>query len=364
MEGCPSLIGDMPRKLPPFVYRETTRHGKTAWYFRRGKGRRTRLPDFGAPDFEDAYHAALAELKPEKAMRESAGSLGWLIEQYRAASAYTSLSRATRRQRDNIFKHVKAAAGHMPAKAIGASKIQDGIEDRLATPAQARHFFDAMRGLFKWAVKAQHVKADPTAGMDGPSRPPTDGWVPWTDADVAAYERRWKRGTKERLWLRVFLYTGLRRGDAAVFGRQHVKDGWAALKTEKTGTTVYFPIFDELAEAIGDGPTGELAFIAGEKGRPFVKEALGNAFREACMAAGVTKRAHGLRKLAATRAAEKGLTIPEMNAMFGWEGTAMAMKYTKAAERKRLAMAGAEKIRNADRPHLVGNAPHLGKTAS
>ena len=361
MEGCPPLIGDMPKKLPQYVYRETTRHGRSAFYFRRGKGKRERLPDFGSPDFEDAYHALLAGIGPTKRTREAAGSLGWLIEQYRGSDAYTGLSTATRRQRDNIFKGVKATAGHMPAKLIDAGRIQQGVDDRGATPAQARHFFDALRGLFRWAAKAQHVKADPTAGMEGPSRPKTDGWEPWTDADVAAYERRWKRGSRERLWLRVLLYTGLRRGDAALLGRQHVKDGWAAMKTEKTKTVVYFPIFDELAEAIQDGPTGDLTFIVGEKGRPFVKEAFGNAFREACMAAGVTKRAHGLRKLAATRAAEKGLTIPEMNAMFGWEGTAMAMKYTKAAERRRLARAGAEKIMNAERPPLEGNAPHLGK---
>ena len=47
---------DMPRRLPPFVLRERTRHGKYVYYFRRGKGTRTRLPDLGAPDFEEAYH--------------------------------------------------------------------------------------------------------------------------------------------------------------------------------------------------------------------------------------------------------------------------------------------------------------------
>ena len=28
---------DVPRKLPPFLHRETTRHGRSVWYFRRGK---------------------------------------------------------------------------------------------------------------------------------------------------------------------------------------------------------------------------------------------------------------------------------------------------------------------------------------
>jgi hypothetical protein len=38
-----------------------------------------------------------------------------------------------------------------------------------------------------------------------------------------------------------------------------------------------------------------------------------------------------------TRAAEAGATVAELNAVFGWKGTAMASLYTEAADRKRLA---------------------------
>jgi integrase len=54
---------------------------------------------------------------------------------------------------------------------------------------------------------------------------------------VAAYEARWPIGTKERVWLDVLLYTGLRRGDAVRLGRQHVRDGVATLRTEKSQET-------------------------------------------------------------------------------------------------------------------------------
>jgi hypothetical protein len=42
-------------------------------------------------------------------------------------------------------------------------------------------------------------------------------------------------------------------------------------------------------------------------------------------------------KFAATRAAENGATVAELNAIFGWKGTAMASLYTEAADGKRLA---------------------------
>jgi hypothetical protein len=58
------------RKLPPFLHRETSRHGRAVWYFRRGKGARVRLPgDFGSVEFWSAYEAAA------KGVDHSAGDL-------------------------------------------------------------------------------------------------------------------------------------------------------------------------------------------------------------------------------------------------------------------------------------------------
>ncbi|MER8456252.1 tyrosine-type recombinase/integrase [Mesorhizobium sp. M1300] len=279
------------------------------------------------------------------------GSLKWLIARYRETSAYRCLSEATRRQRDNIFKGVVESAGHVPYKAVTRKKIVQGREDRTSTPAQARNFLDAMRGLFRWALEAEMVAIDPTAGVKNPSRLKSGGFEAWTEDDIEAYENRWAVGTKERVWLHVLLYTGLRRGDAVNIGRQHVRNGVATLKTEKTGTEVNIPILPALAETLAKGPTGDLAFIVGENGRPLTKESFGNMFRAACNEAGVKKSAHGVRKIGAVRAAEAGVTMRELEALFGWTGGTMASLYTKTADRKRLAIRASEKIENAQRPH-------------
>ena len=39
-------------------------------------------------------------------------------------------------------------------------------------------------------------------------------------------------------------------GDAVRIGRQHVRDGIATIRTEKTGTEVHLPILPELQEVI------------------------------------------------------------------------------------------------------------------
>ena len=121
---------------------------------------------------------------------------------------------------------------------------------------------------------------------------------------AAAYEVRWPIGTRQRVWLDVLLYTGLRRGDAVRLGRQHVRAG--AIKAEKNGVEVPLPILPVLAETLAAGPCGDLAFICGERGEPLTKESFGNLFKDACKAAGVPGSAHGVRKIAATRVAKRG----------------------------------------------------------
>jgi hypothetical protein len=111
------------------------------------------------------------------------------------------------------------------------------------------------------------------------------------------------------------------------------------------------------------GPCGDLTFIAGESGRPLTKESFGNLFRMACREAGLQNRsAHGLRKAAATRAANAGATESELEAIFGWSGGRMASLYTRAANRRHLsktsdALAGEERAMNKRYPHLEGKPP-------
>jgi len=88
-----------------------------------------------------------------------------------------------------------------------------------------------------------------------------------------------------------------------------------------------------------------MTFICGVNGRPMVKEAFGNVFREWCNAAGVAKSAHGLRKAAATADAEAGYTDAELDAKFGWRGRKMASLYTGAANRERLSLAAAQRAK-------------------
>jgi integrase len=192
-------------------------------------------------------------------------------------------------------------------------------------------------------LSREHVETDPTVGIKV-ARVRGDGFHTWTASELARFEERWPIGTRERLAYDLMLWTGLRRGDAARVGPQHVVDG-----TEKTGQRVSIRILEPLARSIKaclaygeDGkPILKPAFITNDYGRPFVKESFGNWFKESCVAAGVPGSAHGLRKALAVKLAESGATDREIGAILGND---MAKLYARKASVPRLSDAAMARL--------------------
>lgn len=101
--------------------------------------------------------------------------------------------------------------------------------------------------------------------------------------------------------------------------------------------TVVLPLLPPREESIEATKTGDMVFIAKADGTAMTKEGFGNWFADACIAADVPGRAHGLRKAGATRAANRGASDAQLDAIFGWSARGMAALYTKKANRTRLA---------------------------
>jgi integrase len=349
----------MPKPRLPFLHCHPSRLGKLRYYVKlpgqqRGKGLRIKDPVYRSEGFMAEYHAAVhgTPVTPAPVVaKDGKGTVGWLIKLYRESRAWThDLSNGTRKQRGPILKQIETKAGDLPFAAITRAKVEKGMSAR--TENQARHFLNTVSALYKWAIANDLF--DGRNPADGIKRPrndggDNDGHLPWPIEVIEQYERHWPIGTKERLAFDVFLYVGLRRGDAARLGKQHIRRGVVHLMTEKSQgkTPIYVPVHPALATSIKACPSGGLAIIAKSDGSNFTKETLGDLFREAVEAAGipVTKRdtkqkgysAHGLRKASATIAAESGASESELNAMFGWSGHQMAQLYTRKADRRRLA---------------------------
>jgi hypothetical protein len=94
--------------------------------------------------------------------------------------------------------------------------------------------------------------------------------------------------------------------------------------------TVDIPLNPELQSVIDASPTGDLTFLITEQGRPFTAPGFTNWFRKRCKEASIPNlSAHGLRKAAATRAAERGATTSELMGIFGG-GTLAKPRSTRA----------------------------------
>lgn len=229
--------------------------------------------EYGTPEFDTAYVVAAEGLAATKPRKASTGSLAWLWDRYREVGAWTALAPATRRQRENIMVGILKANASAPCSTVTGKDSVAGRDRRAHTPYQARNFLDTMRGLFRWAYEAAHICQEPTLGVKNPPNVKGPGFLVWSEDEVDRYHARWPVGTKERVWIDVLLYTGLRRGDAVTIGRQHVRGGVASIRTEKSGgeVTVTIPILPVLDATLRAGPCGELAFICGANRTPLTK---------------------------------------------------------------------------------------------
>ena len=315
------MIEVMPRPRPPHLLREVSRHGTVRWVVRKGHGPRIPIEgEYGSPEFNAAYHAAIAfEVRASSGdllgrrdkPRVDEKSLRWLTDRWRASSAWAETRPTTRQKRDALLKQILDKSGDAAYKNITRAHIVAGREKRARTPAQANNFLAVMRALFKWAVKNDFVKADPTVGVEDLRRPNAARGIPvWTDSDIASFRAHWPLGTRERLAFEIMATTGLRRGDAAQLGRQHIGevDGAAVLRlrTEKNGRLVVREIMPELKAAIDACPSTGLALVGRADGKALTKNGFGDWFRDACREAGVNKSPHGLRKHDATTLAHSG----------------------------------------------------------
>jgi integrase len=335
---------------------DVDRHGNRRCYFRRPGQRKFRLrSEPGTQDFLDEYYSAMSgkawapDAAPPK-QRVKAGTLEWLVGQYVQSPKFRGLDPVTQRTQRNILLDCCAEPlepgsavriGDCPLEHFGAAHARTLRDRKADKPGAARNRLKWLSALFSWAIEEDRAATNPAKGVRAIEFA-SEGFHTWGEHEVAQFAARHPVGTKAHLALALMLYTGARRSDAVLFGRQHVRDGWLVYtqhKTRKRNTKpVEIPVLPILQAVIDASPTGDLTFLVTERGKPFTANGFGNWFRKRCDEAGLRQcSAHGLRKAGATVAAENGATEQQLMAIFGWESARQATTYTRKARRKRLA---------------------------
>lgn len=214
--------------------------------------------------------------------------------------------------------------------------------------------------MFNWAGRPEEglVHTNPARDVQYRASANPDGHHSWTIEEVEAFEARHPVGTKARLALALLLYTGQRRSDIVLFGRQHEKDGWLRFTQQKNKRNkpvhLEIPIRPELRAILDASPLGSMVYLVTEFGKPFTANGFGNWFRDRCDEVGEPDEqgvpplrhcsAHGLRKAAATRLADNGASAHEIMAITGHKTMKEVERYTRAASQKRLASSASQKM--------------------
>jgi integrase len=326
----------------PYVQALTDRHGRRRHYFRRAGFARVTLPgEPGSDVFMAAYAAALAASRPGVEARIAARiqprSIEALLIEYYRSPEWAALRDSTRRGYRSQLERFRTRWGQLGAVSVQAHHIEAILHGMAATPGAAKNLRKRLRRLFRLAVRLGWRADNPVNDTEAP-RHKVKGFTAWSEDDIAAFEKRWPAGSRERRALYLLLYTGQRRSDVVTMGRQHVRDGRIAVCQLKTSARLRIRIHPALQAELDRVPATDMTYMTTRYGAPFSAAGFSQWFRDAAVAAGLTGRtAHGLRKAAGRRLAEAGCSAKQIAAVLGHTTLDEVERYTRDADQARLA---------------------------
>ncbi|PZW44850.1 integrase [Humitalea rosea] len=335
-----------------FVVQDRDRHGNLRIYLRQpGKPKLRLFEALGTDAFDAEYRRALdAKQKPTpKAVGTvERGTLTALVVEYYGSADFKRLDARSSHVRRLILEKLLAEKGALPAGRMEARHILKMRDAKAEKPEAANSLVKALRAVFKHGVAAGLVKENPARSVPYLA-PQGDGLHSWTREEVEQFEAHWPVGSKPRLAMALMLFTGQRRSDVVLFGRQHVREGVLTFTQQKNRNrkpvTLTLPIIPELARIIAATPTQGLHFLTGERGTPYTPDSFGNRFRAWCRAAGLPQCSpHGLRKAAASRLAELGCSANEIAAVTGHRTLKEVSRYTAGAAQRVMAASAMARI--------------------
>jgi len=294
--------------------------------------------------------------------RTVAGTVDSLVAAYldpRSSSPFKTGAAETQRTRRHILENFRQAHGNKPLFRTGGGgqrtmlltreHMQRIVNEKAETPFAQRNFLNTLRAMFRWGLKEGRIPDDPTLGVTR-EKVKTTGYRTWSEDHIARLEAKHPIGTKARLACALVLYTGLRRSDVVKIGEPNIHNGVLTIDQGKTegGEEAHLeiPVHPKLREIIDATPmVGVKTFLVTHFGKPYTAPGFGNWFRELCDEAGCLDiSAHGGRKATARRLAEIGCSANQIASITGHASLSEVQRYTKAADRKRMAREAMKKL--------------------
>lgn len=348
----------MNRELPPYASSYQDRHGRVRVRFRK-----TGLPAHypkaapGTEEFWEDYLAWKEGGAKIEGVRATPGTFDDLISRFYSSVAWKNIPKqSTRTTYRGELERFRAKYGKRMVATMSARAVNGLMEKMADTPAAANNLLKRLRTLFDYAILLGMRKDNPAKAVKS-LKAKGDGFHEWTEAEIEQYKAHHAIGTKPRVALEIFLCTAQRRSDAANMGEAGRKPGYVQVRQLKTDAFLTIRMHRDLKGATEACPSGKPTFLVSERGTPYTKESLGNWFKKQCVAAGLPHcSAHGLRKAAARRMAELGLSNQLIKSVTGHTTDSEVSRYTKNADQARRADLAMTEIEGFGAPNLA----HLG----
>lgn len=322
----------------PYLKRVRAR-GKVYGYFDTGKrddrGRRiyTPLGLLAAPEFGARYAACLGHRTRRAAVSE-AMTTRRLLDLYQRSEQYRTRAASTRRVYDIYLGKFVEKLPTAPAGEVERRDVMLLIDSMADRPAAANLMLGAIRALYAWGRKREHVANNPCAEIDIMEVGSHAAWPENLVEQALADEDE-----VIRLSVHLLYFTAQRIGDVCRMRWSDIGTGGISVTQQKTGKALMIPIHSRLRTALDLAPKRGLTILTDKTGRLMPDERLRRAIRVwASSRTDLKIVPHGLRKNAVSALLEYGCTVAETAAISG-QSLPMVEYYARSRNQQKLAHA-------------------------
>jgi integrase len=271
------------------------------------------------------------------------GTLGLLINQYRAHAEFADLAPRTRADYQKCFDYL------YPIKDTPLSRFTSPLIVKIRDKAgevRGRRFGTYVKTtlslLFSWGKERGYVSDNPAFRIRGIRRPKNapEANRPWSDAERETVLEALP--TQMILPATIMMFCGLDPGDTLKLPRTAILEGCIDTRRGKTKEPVWLPLPQPVKEALANAPLHDaITVCANSKGRPWTTTGFASSWfpirkrleHQGLIGPGLTYK--GLRHTVATILAEMGYDERTIADMLGQKTIEMARHYSRRADRTR-----------------------------
>src|SRR5215472_4235027 len=295
-----------------YATRRRNRRGDERWYWQRPGYPLERLPDDVV-----ARVAALQRLNAAAdrriAVEPERGTIGWVVQQYRASDDYVRLAVNSKKSYKRYLGDVEKLGANLPFSSFTRRAVIDFIES-YPLQSQRRVAGTVMKVLTRVALYHGLMTVDPTTNLRLRSAPSRQRL--WSDKEKAKWLATASAIPYMVTAFRLLEFTAQRPVDVLKMTWPQVSDAGIALVQQKTKTRLVVPLHPALRDHLA-GVERKSVMIIADRGRPVSYLKFYLQFSRICRLAGIDAQARDLRRTAMVNMALAGASTPMIASISG-----------------------------------------------